>query len=505
MAQAYHHALEPGTRIENFEVRGVLGVGGFGITYKGYDHSLHCDVAIKEYLPNELALRTKDGSTVVPKSDNDKKSYQYGLKRFLDEARTLAKFREPNIVRVTRFLECNGTAYLVMDYEDGQSLSQFLRSRDKLTEDQIRAIFIPLLNSLRSVHAKDYLHRDIKPANIYLRKAGSPVLLDFGAARAALGGQTRTITGMVTPGYAPFEQYHTRVRQGPWTDLYAMGATIYRCITGNTPVDATERVAALHEGDQDPLVAASLICHGKYSQGLLEMVDWMLKPNAKDRPQDVRDVLVKLLDTLKGEGEGKDTNDVIEALEKTMAIDSSTGQPSVMIDDHSTSDQIKAAELTKRIAKEGDSLAQLKMSAMYARGRGVTKNTEEAASWCQKAAQQGNALAQYKLAMLYAHGYGMNQNKKEAYRWCKLAADQGNAPAQFNLGLMFGHGIGIEKNSTAASLWYKKAAEQGHQDARNNLSVASVQGGKNSGIKIFAITFLLLGGLAAGYYIFKYN
>lgn len=502
MAQAYHHALESGTRIENFEVKGVLGVGGFGITYKGYDHSLRCDVAIKEYLPNELALRAKDGSTVAAKSKNDEKSYQYGLKRFLDEARTLAKFREPNIVRVTRFLECNGTAYLVMDYEDGQSLSQFLRNRDALSEDQIRAIFIPILNSLRSVHAKDYLHRDIKPANIYLRKAGSPVLLDFGAARNALGGQTRTITGMVTPGYAPFEQYHTRVRQGPWTDLYAIGATIYRCITGSTPVDATERVAAIHEGDPDPHVAAAVRCKGKYSQDLLEMVDWMLRPNAKDRPQDVRDVLVKLLGTLK-DGDDKNTGDVIEVLEKTMAIDSSTGESSVMIDDESTTDQVKAAELTKRIAKGGDTTAQLKMSVMYSRGRGVTKNTEEAAAWCQKAAQQGSALAQYKLAMLYAHGYGMEQNHNEAFRWCKLAADQGNAPAQFNLGLMFGHGIGVEKDSISASLWYRKAAEQGHEDARKNLSVSNIQSsGKRTGKLIF-IVVMVLGGAAAAFYYLK--
>lgn len=479
----------------------MLGVGGFGITYKGYDHSLRCDVAIKEYLPNDLALRTSDGNTVAAKSTSDEKSYKYGLKRFLDEARTLAKFREPNIVRVTRFLECNGTAYLVMDYEDGQSLSQFLRNREALSEDQIRAIFIPILNSLRSVHAKDYLHRDIKPANIYLRKAGSPVLLDFGAARVALGGQTRTITGMVTPGYAPFEQYHTRVRQGPWTDLYAIGATIYRCITGNTPVDATERVAAIHEGEKDPNIPASLICQGKYSQTLLSTVDWMLMPNAKDRPQNVRDVLVKLLDTIKEEGEAKEQKNVIDALEKTMAIDSSTGEPSVLIDEESTTDQVKAAELTRKIAKNGDTTAQLKMSVMYSRGKGVTKNTEEAANWCQKAAQQGNALAQYKLAMLYAHGYGMAQNHKEAFRWCKLAADQGNAAAQFNLGLMLGHGIGVERNSMESITWYKKAAEQGYEDARKNLSVVNIQSKARRGWKKLFI-FLLVIFLAGGVYLY---
>src|SRR5712692_4493929 len=203
MAETYHGALPVGSHIESYEIAGVLGIGGFGITYKGYDHSLHCDVAIKEYLPHGLAFRTGDGTTVIPKSDNDKKSYDYGLKRFLEEARILAKFKERSIVRVSRFLEINGTAYLIMDYEDGESLAEYLQKSGVLMEAEIRAIILPILEGLSAVHEKDFLHRDIKPGNIYLRKDGPPVLLDFGAARQALSERTQALTGMVTPGYAP--------------------------------------------------------------------------------------------------------------------------------------------------------------------------------------------------------------------------------------------------------------------------------------------------------------
>ncbi|GMR20641.1 MAG: hypothetical protein BMS9Abin36_1237 [Gammaproteobacteria bacterium] len=500
MPQAYHHALPAGARIENYEIQSVLGVGGFGITYKGYDHSLRCDVAIKEYLPNELALRTHDGTTVIPKSDKDEKSYQYGLKQFLEEARTLAMFREPNIVRVTRFLECNGTAYLVMDYEDGQSLADYLKRHPTLTETQIKAVIMPLLRSLEVVHAKDYLHRDIKPANIYLRKAGSPVLLDFGAARMALGGQTRTMTGMVTPGYAPFEQYHTRVRQGPWTDLYAIGATMYRCSTGKVPVDATERVAALHEGDKDPLQPAIKWGKGKYSLEFLKTIDWMLRPNAKERPQHIQDVLKLLSVATDSSPQPPQDEDIAKTIVVNSAADgSATGHAT---EEPSTTDEVKAAGLTLRVAKQGDKSAQLTMSALYARGRGVTKDTQRAAKWCRKAADQGDAKAQFKLAMLYAHGYGEKQDVVQALKWCRLSAEQGHAGAQFNLGLMYAYERGVEQDEAIARVWYERAAKQGHVAAQRNLTLMGSPAGALparkriiflviAGVTIFAVAWLV--------------
>jgi len=289
-----HHTLATGTRIDCYEIGRVLGVGGFGITYQGYDHTLSCDVAIKEYLPSGVALRTGDGITVAPKSDQDQDFYSYGLDRFLEEARILAKFREQSIVRVTRFLEGNGTAYLVMDYEQGQPLDAYLKAKGAMSEGHILSILVPLLTGLQEVHAKGYLHRDIKPSNIYLRQDGSPVLLDFGAARQSMGSRTQAVTSMVTPGYAPIEQYNTTGKQGPWTDFYGLGATMYRCIAGKSPVGAPDRIMALQAGDPDPLQAATEIGKGRYSDQLLEITDWMLRPNIADRPQDVNDIRDRL-------------------------------------------------------------------------------------------------------------------------------------------------------------------------------------------------------------------
>jgi len=282
MAEIHHGALRVGSRIDSYEIASILGVGGFGITYKGYDHDLHCDVAIKEYLPSSLALRNADGATVIPKSNEDRKHYEYGLKRFLEEGRVLARFKEPSIVRVSRFLEQNGTAYLIMDYEDGESLAEYLQKTGVLNEREILDIFIPVLEGLRAVHGKEFLHRDIKPGNIYLRKKGPPVLLDFGAARQSLGEQTRALTGMVTPGYAPFEQYNSRSRQGPWTDLYALGATLYHCIAGRAPTESPDRIAALQEQDADPMKPAIAAGAGRYRTAFLETIDWMLAPISQD-------------------------------------------------------------------------------------------------------------------------------------------------------------------------------------------------------------------------------
>ena len=294
--ETFFHALEKGSQIDAYEIISVLGAGGFGITYKGHDRNLHTDVAIKEYLPSDLAMRAQDGSTVIAKTSSAKKDYEYGLKRFMDEARILAKFKEPNIVRVSRYLEANNTAYFVMDYEEGQSLSECLKSaKEPLSEERLKAIIIPILDGLRAVHGQKYLHRDIKPGNIYLRNNGSPVLLDFGAARQALSGHSQSITGVVTPGYGPFEQYNTRGKQGPWTDLYAIGATLYRCVAGRTPTEAPDRIAALQEGDADPLQPASTVAKGRYSSEFLATIDWMLSPSPKDRPQTVKDVLDRLV------------------------------------------------------------------------------------------------------------------------------------------------------------------------------------------------------------------
>ena len=279
--QQHRLALPQGTRIRDFEFHRVLGHGGFGMTYLGWNLALDIPVAIKEYLPGDLATREQDGS-VVPQSSQAASDFQWGLERFLDEARTLARFQHPNIVRVLHFFEAHSTAYIVMEYAEGETLSEHIERKGSLQEAELKAILYPLLSALEVVHGADFLHRDIKPGNIVLRDVdGSPVLLDFGAARQAIGAKSRSVTSIVTPGYAPIEQYSSRGRQGAWTDIYALGGVCYRALTGDVPEDATDRVR------HDPLVPVSQRCAGRASKELLEAVDWALSVDEGARPQSV--------------------------------------------------------------------------------------------------------------------------------------------------------------------------------------------------------------------------
>jgi len=274
-------ALPPGYALHEYTIEAVLGSGGFGITYLASDNNLRCQVAIKEYLPNDLAIRT-NGQTVCARTESDTHGYRIGLDGFLAESRVLASFRHPNIVRVTRFFEANNTAYMVMDYEKGEPLRDWIKQRGSIEESQLLKMFLPLLEGLDVVHKARVLHRDIKPANIYVREEdGSLVLLDFGAARYTSSGDSRSLTSIVTPGFAPFEQYHTHGAQGPWSDLYALGGVLYWLVTGEKPLEAPSRVR------HDAMPSALSSCGGRYSERLLRAIDWALTPDEVDRPKSV--------------------------------------------------------------------------------------------------------------------------------------------------------------------------------------------------------------------------
>ncbi len=220
--------------------------GGFGITYLAWDLTLASKVAVKEYLPREVAGRTSSGTCVSPHTAQDADVFRYGIERFLGEARTLAHLDHPNIVRVRRFFKTNGTAYLVMDYYQGITLDAFLASRGgKLAERLAIGLMMPILDGLRHVHHQGILHRDVKPSNIYLTEERIPILLDFGAARQAVSEKSRSLAIVMTSGFSPLEQYQRNMLEGPWTDVYACGATIYRLVTGQKPPAAPELLAGL--------------------------------------------------------------------------------------------------------------------------------------------------------------------------------------------------------------------------------------------------------------------
>ncbi|AUI68202.1 serine/threonine protein kinase [Beggiatoa leptomitoformis] len=280
--QEHRHTLPKGFKLQEYQIERVLGKpGGFGVTYLALDTNLHQSVAIKEYMPGDFAVR--DGvSSVCVRSQIDESSFQWGLQCFLDEARILAKFKHPNIVRVLRFFEENGTAYMVMEYQEGYCLADYLKEKEKLVENELLDIALPLMDGLQQVHEMGLLHRDIKPNNIYIRHDRSPVLLDFGSARYAVSQRSRSVTSIVSPGYAPLEQYDNILDiQGAWTDIYALGAVMYRSISGEDPPAATRRVI------KDPMIPAVEIGKNRYRQALLQAIDWALALSEEDRPRSI--------------------------------------------------------------------------------------------------------------------------------------------------------------------------------------------------------------------------
>ena len=233
------NSLAAGTRLGEFELRGVLGEGGFAIVYKAHDKSLRRTVAIKEYMPGAIATRTPDGS-VVPREASVAGTLQRGLDSFLDEARLLAQFDHPALIRVYRFWQQNNTAYMAMQLCQGRTLRALREEQPRLvgSEAWLKQMLAPILDALELLHAQRCYHRDISPDNIMILDSGVPMLLDFGAARQAMGDATQALTVIVKPGYAPIEQYDSVLEQGPWTDVYSLGAVLHYAITGR-PVTAS--------------------------------------------------------------------------------------------------------------------------------------------------------------------------------------------------------------------------------------------------------------------------
>jgi serine/threonine protein kinase len=280
------NALPAGSAVQEYRVEKLLGVGGFGLTYLATDANLNLRVALKEYLPGDIALRGP-GQTIGPRSTDTAETFGWGKQRFLDESRTLASFRHPNIVRVMRFFEANGSAYMVMEFVEGAALGDWVKSRRPIVEAQAAAIAAPLLDGLEVVHNAGFLHRDIKPGNVYVRDDGSPVLLDFGSARQ----RSSQLTAIVTPGYAPFEQYHTQGNQGPWSDIYALAGVLYWMVTGNPPMEAAARVR------EDKMPSALTVGdHARFRSDFLTAIDWGLTPHEDKRPQSVAEWRAKLFD-----------------------------------------------------------------------------------------------------------------------------------------------------------------------------------------------------------------
>ena len=484
-------ALPPGYRLGEYRIERYLGSGGFGITYSAIDEHLDHRVAIKEFLPSSLAVRnTNDRVTVA--TVEDEPDFQWGLERFLDEARSLARFDHPNIVSVKRFLEAHGTGYIVMEYVDGEPLSEMLRRKPTLTEAEIREHVLPLTGGLAKVHADGLLHRDIKPSNIVVRANGVPVLIDFGSARRAVSAKSRSLTAVITPGYAPLEQYSSSMGdQRATTDIYALGAVLYRCVTGKTPWDATERAL------EDRLTPVAEAADGVYSVGLLTAIDAALAMRADERPRDIA-AFLQLASA------GDNERAIADALDATMnAYDRGEYEFALrefgrlaelgladaqyylgLIYKHGRGvpdDDAQAVQWFARAARQGHAYAQKRLAVSYITGAGVLEDHAQAVQWATRAAEQGLADVQYFLGNMYANGEGVPQDRAQAIQWCTRASEQGHAQAQYKLGCIYANGEqiikhvleseGMPEDHAQAVQWFTRAAEQGHAGAQDQLGI----------------------------------
>ena len=300
------NTLPVGYRLHQYRIEAVLGAGGFGITYKAVHEALQTRAAVKEYFPVEWSYRDRNDINVLantqgtlPTSEvGEEACYAWGLERFLNEARILAQVNHPGVVRVRDFFEGNGTAYIVMDYEDGEALSQLLQREKTLPEERVRRLVDDVLPALKAVHDQGYLHRDLKPANLYLRSDNRTILIDFGAARQALGRRSKSVTSVFSPGYSPIEQYLVDGKgYGPWTDIYALGAVLYHCVTGAAPIEAPARVL------DDPLRPAEEVAAGRYNPTLLRLIDRAMAVRPERRFQSIEQMRVALNVPLEDSGE----------------------------------------------------------------------------------------------------------------------------------------------------------------------------------------------------------
>lgn len=292
----HEYALPLGTLLAGeYRIDGVLGAGGFGITYRARDVKLDIDVAIKEYFPRDFASRANT-VTVRPRSKGEVEQFQWGLSQFIEEARRLARLQHPNIVRCMRYFEANDTGYFVMTFEQGKTLDKYFPKPPQ--QGELDRLLVPLLDALEALHAAGIYHRDISPDNILVRDDDTPVLIDFGASRQAMARRTQTMAAIVKPGYSPIEQYERETRQqGAWSDIYALGATLYDVIAGGPPPDALSRVRS------DAYVSAREAARGAYRGDFLDAIDWALEPDPDRRPVTIREWRRKLLPNPSGRRE----------------------------------------------------------------------------------------------------------------------------------------------------------------------------------------------------------
>ncbi len=511
--------------LNGYKIVGMLGKGGFGITYKATDINLDKLVAIKEYYPNDIASR-QNNYFVQPVISSYEQQYYWGLKRFIEEARTVSKFEHPNLARVYAFFESNNTGYMVMKYEKGQNIKEIRKDR-QFTELEMSNLVTQLLDALELLHSSVYIHRDIKPENIIIRDDGSPVIIDFGSARNTVGQTERDLTCLVSSGYAPIEQYtgnstSLNDKQGPWTDIYSLSATLYYAVSGISPSSAINRGDSLLQTNRDTYVPIELIAKNQYSKRFLKAIDRGLSFKQKDRPKSIAewrsmfDSQGIIQDSLKKFKQPKEENiitvseeefnrseiqqmqtgrNLVNKVSAKKAMFVSLGVAFILPFINGYIDTVSNKDANMNITEEKKNnyiddknilhiSKDLIMDNLYpdsgntknnnskiAKADVNDKNFSEAVKTLMPMAEKGEPFAQHDLGIIF-----FIRDIDESLKWFHMAAEQGYGPAQKQLGFIYDNGIRVEEDDAKAFYWYNLAAEQGISEAQFMLGTMYLKG-----------------------------
>lgn len=294
MTHLHHQVLAEGTQIGVYEIKSVAKITAFEITYRAWNHHLKEQVKIREYFPYDFARRGSDLRSVEPKSEADKENYDYGLRAFLNQAEVLTQLEHPHIVPLENILPFNGTAYMILSIREGMPLSRLVQSQASFAETELKFILTSILSAVQKLHEHRIVHGGIQPATILIGKEGLPLLVNIAGARLAIAARTPHYADELATGYAPAEQYEPANVVGPATDFYALGATMYACMTHRQPVAAQSRKSALSLGESDPMALPSEAAETSSNPELREAIQWMLRPDYTDRPQSAAEILALL-------------------------------------------------------------------------------------------------------------------------------------------------------------------------------------------------------------------
>ena len=474
--------LKPNTLLQGGKYRIVkeLGSGGFGITYKAVQVALNRYVAIKEFFMKDFCVRGSSSTQMSVGSEGSRRQVERYRKKFLKEARTIAQFKHPHIIGIHDVFEENGTAYYVMDFLEEGSLNDYLKKQGRLSETEALYYIRQIASALDYIHQQNINHLDVKPGNIMLDEKHNAVLIDFGLAKSydGDGNQESTTPVGVSAGYAPTEQY---MRGGvgkfsPETDIYSLGATLYKLVTGKTPPEAQEVT------DYGLPAFPSFV-----SRQVASAITQAMQPRRVDRPQNCPAFLELLKKTFTDEETGTARQPLlfkwkigigifllIVAVVFLFKFTGSEDPYSLWLrgkDAYYKKEYKEAFRFFEQSANLGYAEAQDMVGTCYYFGEGVEKNYAEAIKWYRKAAEQEWAPAIFSLGCCYARGEGVAIDKPESVRLYRKAAELGHATAQFNLGNDYYFGEGVEKDYTEAFKWFKKAAEQNQKEAMYNLGV----------------------------------